>query len=144
MCYTTCPDHMSWCLLMSNWKVKVNSVQEACTKCFAVHKLKNEILQITWKNETKNIRPLVFSFSSIDLAWGLQDFKFWYVNHKAFGASVLYWVDITFGIFKETPGYETKLITLDLSTSKKSQWKYFSVMIIFLSFLFYFFWILCR
>ena len=34
---------------------KVNSVQEACTKCFAVHILKFEILQIT-RNETKNIR----------------------------------------------------------------------------------------
>ena len=32
--------------------VKVNSVQEACTKCFAVHNWKFEILQITWKNET--------------------------------------------------------------------------------------------
>ena len=27
------------------------------------------------------------------LSCGLQDFKFWYVNHKAFGASFLYWVD---------------------------------------------------
>ena len=27
--------------------VKVNSVQEACAKCFAVHKVKFEILQIT-------------------------------------------------------------------------------------------------
>ena len=28
---------------------KVNSVQEACAKCSAVHILKFEILQITWK-----------------------------------------------------------------------------------------------
>ena len=28
---------------------KVNSMQEACAKCFAVHILKFEILQITWK-----------------------------------------------------------------------------------------------
>jgi hypothetical protein len=28
---------------------KVNSVQEACTKCFVVHTLKFEILQFTWK-----------------------------------------------------------------------------------------------
>jgi hypothetical protein len=27
--------------------IKVNSVQEACAKCFAVHTLKFEILQIT-------------------------------------------------------------------------------------------------
>ena len=26
---------------------------------------------------------------------GLQDFKFWYVNRKAFAASFLYWVDFT-------------------------------------------------
>ena len=49
--------------------IKVNSIQKACVKCFAVHKLKFEILQMTWKNETKNIRLLVFSFSSIDLAF---------------------------------------------------------------------------
>ena len=29
--------------------IKVNSVQEACVKCFVVHILKFEILQITWK-----------------------------------------------------------------------------------------------
>ena len=34
---------------------KVNSVQEACAKCFAAHNLKFEILQTTWKNKTKNI-----------------------------------------------------------------------------------------
>ena len=43
---------------------KVNSVQEACAKCFAVHILKSEVLQMT-----KNIRLLVFSFSPIDLAF---------------------------------------------------------------------------
>ena len=32
---------------------KVNSVQEACAKCFAVHLLKFEILQTIWENETK-------------------------------------------------------------------------------------------
>ena len=37
---------------------KVNSVQEACTKCFAVHILKFEILQTTWINETKDIKML--------------------------------------------------------------------------------------
>ena len=39
---------------------KVNSVQEACAKCFAVHLSKFEILQTTWKNKTKNIKMLVF------------------------------------------------------------------------------------
>ena len=32
---------------------KVSSVQEACAKCFAVHLLKFEILQITWKKRSK-------------------------------------------------------------------------------------------
>ena len=35
--------------LWSRIWIKVNSVQEACAKCFAVHMLKFEILQITWK-----------------------------------------------------------------------------------------------
>ena len=39
-------------LLLNN---KVNSVQEACAKSFAVHLLTFEILQTTWKNKTKNI-----------------------------------------------------------------------------------------
>ena len=39
--------------LVSAHLCKVNSVQEACTKCFAVHILKFEILQTTWKNKTK-------------------------------------------------------------------------------------------
>ena len=33
--------------------VKVNSVQEACEKCFAVHVLKFEILQITQKKNNQ-------------------------------------------------------------------------------------------
>ena len=32
---------------------KVNSLQEACAKCFAVHMLKFEFLQITWKKWNK-------------------------------------------------------------------------------------------
>ena len=60
---------------------KVNSVQEACTKCFAVHILTFEILQITWKNKTKNIRLLVFSFWSIDfIFWSLFCFFMWFAR----------------------------------------------------------------
>ena len=33
---------------------KVNSLQEACAKFFAVHILKFEILQTTWKNKKQN------------------------------------------------------------------------------------------
>ena len=43
-------------------RIKVNSAQEAWAKCFWVHVLKFEILKITWKNDAKNFRPLVFSF----------------------------------------------------------------------------------
>ena len=63
---------------------KVNSVQEACTKCFAFHKLKFEIFQTTWENETKThhnarfidekaqIKSLMFFFVSF-LSSELQD-----------------------------------------------------------------------
>ena len=39
---------------------KVNSVQEACAKCFAVHKF--EIFQITWKKWNKEHQTLNFQF----------------------------------------------------------------------------------
>ena len=42
--------------------IKVNSVQEACAKCFAVHILKFEILQITWKKWNKEHQTLSFQF----------------------------------------------------------------------------------
>ena len=66
--------------------VKVNSVQEACTKCFGVHILEFEILQVTWKKWNKEHQKKVGSFPPIDLAFlcffvlffscDLQDFKF--------------------------------------------------------------------
>ena len=37
---------------------KVNSVLEACAKCFSTRILKFEILQTTWKNKTKGIKML--------------------------------------------------------------------------------------
>ena len=40
------------------WHGKVNSVQEACAKHFAVHTLEFEIFQTTCKNKTKNIKML--------------------------------------------------------------------------------------
>ena len=42
--------------------VKVNSVQEAYAKCFVVHILKFEILQITWKKWNKEHQTLSFQF----------------------------------------------------------------------------------
>ena len=41
---------------------KVNSVQEAYAKCFAVHILKIEILQITWNKRNKQHQTLSFQF----------------------------------------------------------------------------------
>ena len=80
-------------------------VQEACAQCFAVHILKFEILQITWKKWNKEHQALSFHLfinkSSIWMLFvlffscGLHDLKFWFVNRKAFGASFLYWVDFT-------------------------------------------------
>ena len=40
------------------WHGKVNSVQEASAKCFAVYTLEFEIFQTTCKNKTKNIKML--------------------------------------------------------------------------------------
>ena len=58
---------------------KVSSVQEACAKCFAVHILKVEILQITWKKWNK-LSIIVYLFKvrtvyiwyiySNDITWG--------------------------------------------------------------------------
>ena len=39
---------------------KVNSVQGACVKCFAVHILKFEILQTTWKKKNKKHQNATF------------------------------------------------------------------------------------
>ena len=74
---------------------KLNSVQEACAKCFAVHLLKFEILQMTWKKMKE--KTLVYSFSSIDLIFWwffyvVSNFNM-YVNRKAFFVSFLYWFD---------------------------------------------------
>ena len=41
---------------------KVNSVQEAYAKCFAVHILKIRILQITWNKRNKQHQTLSFQF----------------------------------------------------------------------------------
>ena len=42
--------------------LKVNSVQETCAKCFAVHIVKFEILEITWKKWNKEHQTLSFQF----------------------------------------------------------------------------------
>ena len=47
--------------------VKVNSVQEACTKCFAVQISKLEILLITWKKWNKEHQIFSFHFFTNNL-----------------------------------------------------------------------------
>ena len=39
----------------------------------------------------------------------LQDFKFWYLNHQAFGTSFLHWVDFT--VIKEKHAFQYLLQT---------------------------------
>ena len=60
--------------------VKVNSVQEACAKYFAVHMLKFEILQTTWKNKTKSIKMLDLLVKNWKLRvwWFLFHFFMWF------------------------------------------------------------------
>ena len=77
---------------------KVNSVQEACAKCFAVHILRFEIFQIIWKELNKEHEKLSFQFFIIKCCI-LMDFFVYscglqYINCKVFGESFLYWVDI--------------------------------------------------
>ena len=56
--------------IVIGWKIsKVNSVQEACVKCFAVQYWNLKSFKSHEINQTKNIRLLVFSFSPLDLAF---------------------------------------------------------------------------
>jgi hypothetical protein len=76
---------------------KVNSVQEACTKCFAVHisNLKSCKPHEKTIQKLQNGRSIYENdvLDAIFFSCNLQDFKFWYVNRKEFGTSFLYWVD---------------------------------------------------
>ena len=49
----------------------------------------------TYKFQLKTTQMFFFWFFSCDL----KDFKFWYVNRKAFGASSFYWVDFILAQF---------------------------------------------
>ena len=72
----TFPAHQ-WTFSSDPWGPfsKVNSVQEACAKIFAVHIQKFEILQTIWKNKkhqnAKSICEKQKTFS-----YDLQEFKF--------------------------------------------------------------------
>ena len=75
--------------------VKVNSVQETCAKCFAVHILKFEILQPTWNNKTKNIKSarfideklktksLMFFITFFHVICKISNFIMWTAKHLA-------------------------------------------------------------
>ena len=63
---------------------KVSSVQEACAKCFAVHILKVEILQITWKKWNKEPPNLSFQFftNRFSILTFLALFFMWFVKFQ--------------------------------------------------------------
>ena len=62
--------------------LKVNSVKEACAKCFSVHKLKFEILQITWKKWNKEHKTLSFQFftNRFSILMSFVLFFMWFVR----------------------------------------------------------------
>ena len=74
---------------------KVNSVQEAFAKCFAVHILKFEILQITWKGWNKEYQTPSFQFFTnrlsilmflvlfFHLVCKISNFNKWTAKHSA-------------------------------------------------------------
>ena len=87
--------------------VKVNSVQEACAKWFAVHILKFEILQTKWKYKTKSIKmlfrfideklktkSLVFFVSIFSVICKISNFNMWTAKHLAQGSCT----DVTLSI----------------------------------------------
>ena len=100
----------------------LKSTQEAWAKCFAVHILKFEILQNhLQKNDANQTLSFQFFTNRFSILMGffwifscvLQDFKFQYVNRKAFGASFLYWVD-----FKETKGFNIAFFICNVSKKR--------------------------
>jgi hypothetical protein len=83
---------------------KVISIQEALAKFFAVHTLKFEILQTTWKNETKIIKKLNLLIKNWEVRVWCSLFHFFIrlasfqifkceLQSIPFRASFLYWVD---------------------------------------------------
>ena len=75
---------------------KINSVQEACDKCFAVHILEFEILQIIWKikqnkklQNTKSIDEKLKTKSPMFFVWcfhvicKVSNFNMWTAKHLA-------------------------------------------------------------
>ena len=68
---------------------KVNSVQEACTKCFAVHILKFEIFQITWKKGNKGnpyslvFHQMMFFILFLHVVCKISNSNMWTTKHLA-------------------------------------------------------------
>ena len=74
---------------------KVSSVQEAYAKCFAVHLLKFEVLQTTWKNKVRNIKMLnllvknwklrvwCYLFHYFHVICKISNFNMWTAKHLA-------------------------------------------------------------
>ena len=89
--------HLPFWVFFSTYRClcKVNSVQEACNKCFGVHILKFEILQITWKKWNKEHQTLSFQFFTnrfsilmffvlfFHVVYKISNFNKWTAKHLA-------------------------------------------------------------
>ena len=73
---------------------KVSSVQEGCTKCFAVHISKFEILQVTWRSENRRSDSYfsvfinessssIFFISFFQVIYKISNFNIWTAKHFA-------------------------------------------------------------
>ena len=112
MCYNQ--EHFAWFFYIfflflntmiscSVYYCKVDSVQEACAKCFAVHILKFEIWQITWKKWNTEYQTLLFQFFTNRFSILLLFVLFFRMvckisnfNKWKMGASFLYWDDFIY------------------------------------------------
>ena len=80
---------------------KVNSVQEACAKYFAVHTLKfdpaNHMKKWNKEHQTLSFQFFIYSFLIIFVSFFMQfaRFQILSVKRKEFGKSFLYWDDFT-------------------------------------------------
>ena len=69
--------------LSKNSTFKVNSTQEACAKCFVIHILEFEILQITWNKWNKEHQTLKVQFFTNRFSILISNFNKWTVKHLA-------------------------------------------------------------
>ena len=87
---------------------KVNSVQEDCAKCFAVHILKFAILQITWNKEYQTLGFQIFKNKSsililfvlfFDVVCKISNFNKWTAKHLVKASSTELTLNIKLLVF---------------------------------------------